>query len=102
MLDDAQPSPAIPEQLPAIPDVYVDTFAFTASAYTVTWDLGLTNPATKQVEPRLIVRMSPQYAKLVAILFRRAVHEYEANMKCEIALPPDLLQQHNMNLETDW
>lgn len=94
----------MPDETSAIPDppeYYIDTFQVGISAYSVILDFGLrTSPEeTRQVAR---IRMSPEHAKVMAILFRRAIKEFEQTANHTIAIPPALLQDKTLSLEQDW
>ena len=55
-----------------------------------------------EVQTVATVRMSLEHAKLMAILFKRAVKGIEDTFGIVISLPPGLLEEKGISLETDW
>ena len=92
------------DQIPA--EFYVDTYSFVGSPYTVFLTFGVAIPGEQPEDARInklvILRMSPEHAKVMSILFKRAVREYEERLGTEIAIPPPILDAHKINLALDW
>ena len=94
-----------PEPMPrllvgAAPDCYADTFNVSASAYTISLHFGV--QVTEQiVKPQAVIHMSPQHAKMMAILFTRLLKGYEQQVG-EIILSDQLLQAKEVDLDRDW
>ena len=82
-----------------MPDVYTDSFAMTASAYTVSLHFAVSEGPV--LKPQAIVRMSPQHAKVMAILFMRRLKEYEKKAG-EIGVPESLLREKDIDFGRDW
>ena len=91
------------EQGEAVPEFYVDAYEFNGSPYTVLLSFGLAVPGEQpRSKPVVRLRMSPEHAKVMSILFKRAVKLYEEAIETEIAIPPGILQQHEIDLRVDW
>lgn len=101
MPDDASPENEPEEFIGEALEVYTDSFLVSASTYTVILHFGM-KVAPKTTKSMVDVRMSPEHAKMMAILFRRTVKEIEATTGQSIALPQSLLESKNINLTTDW
>lgn len=84
-----------------IPEFYADQFAFRGSAYTVHLTFSVGAP-TGQPKELVSVRMSPLHAKVMAIVFKKAMKDYEAALGAEIAVPPGLLEEQHISLDSDW
>ena len=101
MTTDDNPQP-VPEWLrAAVPEYYIDGFKFHGNPYTVFLSFSLGVPGGESQELTRL-RMSPEHAKVMSILFRRAVKLYEKELKIEIAIPPALIQAHDIKLDEDW
>jgi len=86
---------------PGIPEVYVDGFRIRVSPYTIHLTLSVANPETLQNRVAAIVRMSPEHAKVMAIIVARTLRGYEAS-NAEINLPVELLRMHDIDLDREW
>lgn len=86
---------------PQIPDVYADGYNASFSPFTASLVFTVRRGAN-EVQPVATVRMSLEHAKLMAILFKRAVKEIESTFGMVISLPPGLLEEKGISLETDW
>ena len=87
-------------------DIYSDSFQFAVGPYGISLTLG-TSPANSTpghiVQPKehVVVRMSLEHAKVVAMVLRRTLKRYEMENGLEIALPPGLYTQLGIARE-DW
>lgn len=90
----------------SVPDVYADQFVVTATV----WGVNLSflrnppHPATGQVpqaEPQAIVRMSLEHAKIMTMLLKRQLKQYERDNGIEIAIPPQVYTGLGVSIE-DW
>ena len=68
-----------------VPEYYVDTYDVSANPYTITLHFG-TRRGPGPHTPKLRVQMSPQHAKVMSLLFHRAIREVEEQIG-EISLP---------------
>lgn len=80
-----------------VPDFYTDSVGFEANVYGMTLRIAKASPgesAEDKIFARLLARihMSPQHAKVMAILFQRNVDAYESQVG-EIVLPDNLRSQ---------
>jgi hypothetical protein len=87
-------------------EFYVDAYEFIGSPYTVHLTFGVAVPGERPedayVNKLVVLRMSPEHAKVMSILFKRAVREYEERTGTEIAVAPAMLEAHKINLALDW
>ena len=84
-----------------LPEFYADGYRFAATPYTV--NLIFTIASGRGISRNLVtVRMSPGHAKMMAILFKRNVQELEKRFGIEMSIPPNLLENHNIDLDRDW
>jgi hypothetical protein len=87
------------------PSVYSDGIQIGVSPFTVT--LGFTlapqaQPGTQMPTAVATVRMSLEHAKVMAILLRRQLKQYEEQLGTEIALPVQVYQQLGVSAKEDW
>ena len=94
-------------------EVYSDVFRVTMSPYTVLLQFGVKSPPPRQQpeaqeetpsqedETVAVVRMSPEHAKVMAILLRRHIQNYEQQTGITIDVPTSILQSLNIPPE-DW
>jgi len=90
-------------ELERIPEFYSDGIEI---GLTMPWTVALTyllRDTTKERKARsqVIIRMSPEQAKVSAMLLKRLIKNYEHESGCEIKLPGDLYQQLGLTPE-DW
>lgn len=84
---------------PGAPEVYTDSFSMAASAYTISLIFAVrAGPVLKQ---QATVHMSPQHAKVMAILFKRQLKIYEENAG-EIIIPELLIRDKEIDFDRDW
>jgi hypothetical protein len=90
-----------------IPDVYADQFQMNQSAYGLTLVFGAVpstagGPGPVIMEKRAVVRMSLEHAKILAMVLRKNLKQYELEHLGEsIPLPRNVLQPMNLSLD-DW
>jgi hypothetical protein len=85
------------------PEYYSDAVNISlAMPWTValTFALRPTKP-DKEPEPKAIIRMSPEHAKVTAMLLRKQIKDYESKTQTFINLPGDLYKQLNLD-SVDW
>ncbi len=87
-------------------DIYTDSSRFTISAYGVAFTFGLNPPHPEARRPAvakelIIVRMSLENAKVLAMLLRSNLKNYEMTNGLEIALPAQVYTQLGIARE-DW
>jgi hypothetical protein len=85
--------------------VYSDGVQVGISPFTVT--LGFTVAPPAQPSPQMpttvaTVRMSLEHAKVMAIVLRRQLKQFEEQLGQEIALPPQVYQQLGVSPKEDW
>ncbi|MBA7674880.1 hypothetical protein ES703_83105 [subsurface metagenome] len=89
-----------------LPEVYSDSFRFTVHPYGVAFTFGtnVPHPSPGKVTPgkdSLVLRMSLEQAKVLAMMLRRNLKNYELQNSLEIALPSQLYTQLGIAQE-DW
>ena len=89
-----------------IPDLYADAFQVTTTPFGVSMTFSLReahpNP-TKQTadEPVATIRMSPEHAKIMAMMLVRQLRRYERDSSIKIAIPSNVYTQLGL-AEEDW
>ena len=88
-----------------IPEIYCDGLQLGISAYTAILSLTM-NPAgqTGTMPPIGVanVRMSLQHAKVMAIMLRKQLKNFEDQAGIEIQIPNSLYQQLGISKHEDW
>ncbi len=95
-----------------IPDIYFDRIQITTSVLGVNIVLGLSDAVVSV--PRdasgkivmgntdlAVVRTSPAHAKLVSMIIRKQLKEYEEKSKTSIQIPEDVYRELGLN-PADW
>lgn len=86
-----------------IPEYYSDAINISlAMPWTValTFSVRPTKPDSKP-EPKVIIRMSPEHAKVTAMLLKKNIKEYETKTSASINLPGDLYSQLDLD-SLEW
>ena len=86
-----------------IPEFYSDGIELNLTmpwTVALTFSLKSTTPDRKP-KPLTTIRMSPEHAKVVAMLLKRQLKNYEAETGTSINLPPDLYGKLGLPPE-DW
>ena len=62
------------------------------------------NPSWAKQEPRIVadVRMSPEHAKVLAIILRRHILDFEQQMGRPLPMHPTVMKQLGLSPEEDW
>ena len=86
-----------------IPQYYTDGLEI---ALTMPWTVALTFSVKDTSEertpvPQAIVRMSPEHAKVTAMLLHKILKQYEIEVKAPIGLPEDLFKAFGLS-QSDW
>ncbi len=90
-----------------VADIYCDQFQLSQGPYGIILILGVIPSTATGVGPvpmdkRAVVRMSLEHAKVLAMLVRKSLKQYELEHLGEaIPLPRAILQQMNLAIE-DW
>lgn len=89
--------------VPEIPEFYSDGIEV---SLTMPWTVALTfsvkdTTPERKPKPLVVVRMSPEQAKVSAMLLKRLLKNYEADSGCFINLPSDLYGKLGLPPE-DW
>jgi len=89
-----------------IPEFFVDAVRFTANPFGVSFTFGVNtpHPSPGKVTPAkdsLVLRMSLEHAKVLAMMLRRNLKHYEQENHLEIPLPTQLYTQLGIARE-DW
>jgi len=87
------------------PILYSDGIQVGISPFTVT--LGFTvapqaQPGTQVPIPVATIRMSLEHAKLMAIILRKQLRQFEQQLGQDIALPHQVCQQLGLSPKEDW
>jgi hypothetical protein len=75
-----------------LPEYYTDSVNFMTNIYGFTLEFGATQAQDQPPRPLARVKMSPQHAKIMSLLLRKNVQEYEKRIGTVI-LPEGLYQE---------
>lgn len=92
----------MPNEEAQVPEYYIDGYGFNGHEYTVFITFTVTTPGEETPKKVAVIRMSPEHAKMMSILFKRAMKDYEGQIGVEIGLPAQLLEKHNIDLNELW
>ncbi len=86
-----------------VPEYYSDAVNINlAMPWTVALTFSIRSTETEgKTEPQAIVRMSPEHAKVTAMLLKNQLKRYEEQVKTPINLPGDLYKKLNLD-PLDW
>ena len=87
------------------PIVYSDGIQVGISPFTVTLGFTVAPPVqagTQAAIPVATIRMSPEHAKVMAIILRKQLKQFEQQLGQEIALPHQVFQQLGVSPKEDW
>ena len=89
-----------------VPEVYSDTFQVTVTPFGVNMTFGLREPHPPQNRPqqsteKVLLRMSLEHAKIMAMVLRRQILGHERRMGAPIKLPGEVYTQLGVP-EEDW
>ena len=89
-----------------VPDFYADAFQVTVTPFGVNMTFSLRDPhpsPAKQVPSTDMarVRMSPEHAKIMAMMLIRQIRDYERQSGIKITIPPQVYTQLGV-AEEDW
>ena len=91
--------------MPETPSYYVDQFQLSIQPYTVSFAFGQTNALLRMgavtTEDQCVIRMSPQYAKVLALMLRRNLKNFERESGVTLMIPQNVIQQLGIPME-DW
>jgi hypothetical protein len=88
-----------------VPEFYCDGTQIGLSPYTAILSLTKQPAGQDRTVPPIkvaIVRMSLEHAKVMSIILRKQLKNYEAQTGVEIQLPKDLYQQLGISKQEDW
>jgi hypothetical protein len=80
-----------PEELLRIPEYYTDSVNFMTNIYGFTLEFGMMQAQDDPPRSLVRIKMSPQHAKIMSLLLRKNVQEYEKRIGT-IILPDGLYQ----------
>ena len=86
-------------------DLYIDGFQMGIGPFTVTLVLAVSpSPGAGTQAPKTLatVRMSAEHAKVMAILMRRQLKQYEETLGQPIPVAPQVYQQMGISPKEDW
>jgi len=94
----------MPDEAPI--ELYTDSMRFSVTPYGVNFTFGLTDTNATPSKPvpareTLILRMSLEHAKIMALMLRRNLKTYEREHSLKIPLPYALYTQLGV-AEEDW
>ena len=84
-----------------VPEFYADGYTLQAHQYTVQLNFTLAESGG-EARTQVTVRMSPEHAKVMAILFKQNIQQWEEQFGVQIPVPGVVLEAHNIDLERDW
>jgi hypothetical protein len=87
------------------PMLYCDGVQVGISPFTVTLSFTVApHPPVHGQGPLPVatIRMSPEHAKVMAIILRRQLKQFEEQLGQPIALPPQVYQQLGLSPKEDW
>jgi len=91
--------------MPDVPDIYCDQFTMAHNPYGVIVTFGLTSNmpnAQSMPVPQVVVRMSLEHAKVMAMVIRKTLKQYELeHLGDPIKIPQALAQQLHF-ADGDW
>lgn len=87
-----------PEEFISTPEYYTDSVNFMTNIYGFTLDFGVMEAQDQPPRSQVRVRMSPQHAKIMSLLLRKNVQEYERRIGT-IILPEGLYK--DLGIEDD-
>ena len=76
------------------PEYYADQLQIGTSPWGFMFQFGLLSPGGPR--PVCTVRMSPQHAKVMALLLKRLIAEWEGNMGQKIEFPDKIREELNL------
>jgi hypothetical protein len=94
--------------LPDIPDYYTDRMRLTVTVFGVNITFGLGSPHPDQDDSNDLigvlelvrVRMSLEHAKIMAMLLKKQIKEYERQNETEVAIPKKVIEVLKLTDET--
>jgi hypothetical protein len=87
------------------PVLYSDGIQIGLSPFTVTLAFTVAPPAQPGAQassPVATIRMSLEHAKVMAIILRKQLKQFEEQLGAEIALPHQVYQQLGVSAKEDW
>ena len=90
-----------------VPDIYSDQFRVTVGVFGVNMTFGLAEPhpvqggVARTADEKARVRMSLHHAKVIAMLLRRQLKQYEEQTGTDIQIPQNLYASLGI-AEEDW
>lgn len=97
----------VADDKPSVPDVYCDQINMVQSAYGITFTFGVgpsspTLGGSNRIEERVVLRMSLELAKVLAMLVHKNVKQYELeHLGDPIRIPIKQLEQMGL-LDEPW
>jgi len=93
---------------PDIPDFYTDRVRLTVTVFGVNFTFGLGNPhpetpsdkSIAEVVEMVRLRMSLEHAKVMTMMIKKQLKQYETGTKTEIAIPKEVLEALGLTEET--
>ena len=94
--------------MPDVPDIYTDQVSLSQSPWGIsfTFSLSPSNPSVlggTPPETKAVVRMSLEHAKVMAMVLRKTLKQYELeHLGDPINIPRSVLDQFKLDILTDW
>jgi hypothetical protein len=82
-------------------ECYADSLSVNFSSYTVGLVFGQVG-VSGTIQRKAVVRLSPEHAKMIALVLRKLLKQQEQKLGYTIALPPAALTEKGISLESDW
>jgi len=91
--------------MPDVPEFYVDQFRMNVNPYGTAITFGLSSPhpttGQPQVQDTVLLRMSLEHMKIMAIILKKNLKAYEEQTQATINIPRAILNQMGLSQE-DW
>ena len=87
------------------PFLYSDGIQIAISPFTVSLSFTVAPPAQAGAQlpaPVATIRMSLEHAKVMAIILKKQLKQFEEQLGAEIALPQQVYQQLGVSPKEDW
>ncbi len=97
----SEPVPPPRSRYEDVPQFYSDGFQIRGSAFTAFLEF-YTNAPDEAASTVAVVRMSPTWVKVMAIILKKQVQLIEDQLGAEITIPPNTLAAYEIDLERDW
>ncbi len=87
-------------------DLYIDGFQMGIAPFSVALAFGISpapgSGSPQAPKPLVTIRMSVEHAKVMTIIMRRQLKQYEESLGQPIPIPPQVYQQLGLSPREDW